>query len=255
MYPPIPSNSGSGFHIVVQPLRPDHQNWKEEIDPAMESVFKIKSIPSLDSFKLDTSKYADYTGRYWFDKEKILTVTKAHGELHYEVKDYLLFSKGSLNPKNENTFKTENPLLTFLFLDKLNNKFQNIIITGIGVMDTLLRLGENEFPSSELIAQGKIDESMKMYRQGKAEGFIYPATTESELNRIGYKYSIENKLDDAIKLFTLNTELFPFSGNTWDSLAEAWLKKGDIIKAKLFYQKSLELNPENNGAKTALNSL
>lgn len=232
-----------------------YQNWKQGIDPAMKYVYEIKVNPLIDSFKLDSSKYANYTGRFWFDKEKILTVTKENNGLQYAVTDYLPFSKGSLDPNSETTFKTENPLVTFRFFDKSNNKFQNIILNRADAIDTLLRLGENDFSSSELLAQGKIDESIRKYRQGKAEGFIYSATTEAELNRYGYKYSIENKPDDAIKLFTLNTELFPFSGNTWDSLAEAWLKKGDKIKAKFFYKISLELNPDNNGAKTALNSL
>lgn len=232
-----------------------YQNWKQGIDPAMKSVHEIKANPSIDSFKLDSLKYADYIGRFWVDKEKILTVTKAKNGLQYEIRDYLVFSKGSLNPTSETTFKDESSLVTFHFRNKTNYKFQNIILNYAGIVDTLLKLGEHDLSSSELLMQGKIDESVKMYRHGKAEGFFYPSTTEAELNRYGYKYSAENKLDEAIKLFTLNTELFPASGNTWDSLAEAWLKKGDKIKAKLFYKKSLELNPDNNGAKTALNRL
>lgn len=50
-------------------------------------------------------------------------------------------------------------------------------------------------------------------------------------------------------------ESFPLSFNTWNSLGEAYLKKGDKINAKKNYDKSLELNPQNDNARKVLEQL
>ena len=50
-------------------------------------------------------------------------------------------------------------------------------------------------------------------------------------------------------MFELNTRLFPDAFNTWDSLGEAQMKKGQKAKAISSFEKSLTLNPENTNAK------
>lgn len=71
---------------------------------------------------------------------------------------------------------------------------------------------------------------------------------EASINRLGYDLLRARKIDEAIAVFWLNTEDFPKSANTWDSLAEAYMIKGDKAKAIENYKKSLELNPDNKGA-------
>ena len=78
---------------------------------------------------------------------------------------------------------------------------------------------------------------------------------EASLNTQGYNLLSKNKIDDAIKVFKLNTELFPAAFNTWDSLAEAFMTLGNKEKAIEYYQKSLDLNPKNENAKKYLASL
>jgi Tfp pilus assembly protein PilF len=53
----------------------------------------------------------------------------------------------------------------------------------------------------------------------------------------------------------LNVETFPDSSNVWDSLAEGYLKAGDVKKAQENYEKALSLDPANQGAKDALKKL
>lgn len=71
---------------------------------------------------------------------------------------------------------------------------------------------------------------------------------EHGINAQGYAFLWEDNIDNAIKVFELNTELFPNAWNVWDSLAEAYMEKGDNKKAIKYYKKSLELNPENENA-------
>jgi Tfp pilus assembly protein PilF len=65
----------------------------------------------------------------------------------------------------------------------------------------------------------------------------------------------KGQMEDALKLFTLNTEQYPHSWNVWDSLAECYLKSGDSDSARKYYEKSLHLNPDNQNARKVLSSM
>jgi glyoxylase-like metal-dependent hydrolase (beta-lactamase superfamily II) len=74
--------------------------------------------------------------------------------------------------------------------------------------------------------------------------------TEADLTGMGYFLLQQlKKVDDAIRMFELYSELFPDSWNAYDSLAEGYYEKGDKQKALTLYRKSLELNPNNDNGK------
>ena len=78
---------------------------------------------------------------------------------------------------------------------------------------------------------------------------------ESELNSLGYQLLSQDKTAEAIKIFKLNTKLYPESANVWDSLGEAYWKKGEIEKAIESYENALRINPQFENAKRALKEL
>jgi hypothetical protein len=73
--------------------------------------------------------------------------------------------------------------------------------------------------------------------------------TEGDINDFGYRLLQMNRPDDAIEVFKLNVGFYPESANVYDSLAEAYMVKGNKELAIKFYKKSLELDPANTGAK------
>lgn len=78
---------------------------------------------------------------------------------------------------------------------------------------------------------------------------------EGELNDWGYKLSGENKTKEAIEIFKLNTILYPKSGNTFDSLAEAYMNSGNSKLAIENYETAFKLNPQNANAETQIRKL
>ena len=56
------------------------------------------------------------------------------------------------------------------------------------------------------------------------------------------------KVRDAVEIFKLNVEMFPKAGNTYDSLAEAYMNLNERELAISNYKKSLELDPKNTNA-------
>ena len=78
-----------------------------------------------------------------------------------------------------------------------------------------------------------------------------PLTEEQSLNEVGYALLGAKKNDHAIEVFRLNTELYPKSGNTFDSLGETYLALGDRAAARQAYARALEVQPDYPNAKGA----
>jgi 3-oxoadipate enol-lactonase len=78
---------------------------------------------------------------------------------------------------------------------------------------------------------------------------------EVEMNALGYGFLQNGKTKEAIALFKLNTIAYPNSGNTYDSLGEAYLKDGQRELAVQNYERALELNPNNTNAREVLRQL
>ncbi|MBV6439527.1 MAG: hypothetical protein DYG98_04140 [Haliscomenobacteraceae bacterium CHB4] len=70
--------------------------------------------------------------------------------------------------------------------------------------------------------------------------------TEAELNQYGYQLLGNGQHDEAIKIFTVNTERHPESANCWDSLGEGYATKGDKENAIKNFKKALSMNPPAN---------
>ncbi len=75
---------------------------------------------------------------------------------------------------------------------------------------------------------------------------------ERTINQIGYALLNQDKIDEAIQVFTRNVETYPESSNVYDSLGEAFMKKKDHKLAIKNYKKSIELNPGNENSKEML---
>ncbi|MDW3195943.1 MAG: hypothetical protein R8G66_26445 [Cytophagales bacterium] len=81
-----------------------------------------------------------------------------------------------------------------------------------------------------------------------ARGLRYHVQRSSELNTLGYVYLSADKLDVALKVFELNTKLFPHEHNVYDSYAEALATNGEKELAQAFYEKVLLLDRFNENA-------
>lgn len=79
--------------------------------------------------------------------------------------------------------------------------------------------------------------------------------SEQEINALGYKLLGGDKTDEAIEIFKLNVSEHPKSWNVYDSLGEAYMKRGKNELAIENYRKSLELNPNNENGKDMLKKL
>jgi tetratricopeptide (TPR) repeat protein len=106
---------------------------------------------------------------------------------------------------------------------------------------TLQTTGMNLITKSILLDKtGKKDDAADFMKRGIS------LASENELNNYGYTLMLqENDVDKALEIFKINVEKNPNSWNVYDSLAEAYSKKGDKANASKYYNAALKLAPDN----------
>lgn len=113
------------------------------------------------------------------------------------------------------------------------------------VMETYTLLGSafaqlgKEAPPSEtrmlaMIRDGGLDRALKVYAQTKEAHPQWVLFSEAAMNRLGYEFMNAGRMDEAIRVFLLNTREYPYAFNTWDSLGEACLKSGETDLARQY---------------------
>jgi predicted alpha/beta superfamily hydrolase len=96
-----------------------------------------------------------------------------------------------------------------------------------------------------------VKEHFKDFSERMGATFLPP---ESTINTLGYQF-MQTDIDKAIQFFQLNIDMYPDSYNVYDSMGEAWMNKGDYKKATAYYEKSLALNPNNQGGKDMIKKM
>jgi tetratricopeptide (TPR) repeat protein len=104
----------------------------------------------------------------------------------------------------------------------------------------------------------KIQKEWKMISRSITDLDSYKNTMENaedKINQLGYNFLQQKEIDKAIEVFKLNVKYFPEHWNGYDSLGEAYAKKGLKKLAIENYQKSVALNPNNKNAIEVLGKL
>ena len=88
------------------------------------------------------------------------------------------------------------------------------------------------------------------------ENLVLNNNLNAELRfQLGRLYYNDNQIDDSIAVFETVLQIFPNHSNALYSLGVAWQKKGNNAKAKTYFEKVLELNPDNQDVKNRLAEL
>ena len=132
----------------------------------------------------------------------------------------------------------------------IHRDYPGLIVSAIHQM--MFRNPDTEL--KKILQEKGVDSCLAHYKRMKA---IYPGgyITEGTLNKLGYDLVRQKDSSGAIKLFLLNTIMYPNSFNVFDSLGEAYMNAGNKNEAIKNYNRSLELNPANNNAQTMLKKL
>jgi len=105
--------------------------------------------------------------------------------------------------------------------------------------------------AGDVIVEQGIEKFQKAFDGSRAKAQNSPLVQEGFINGLGYYLVSQKKMKEAIDVFKLNVAAYPKSGNTYDSLAEAYMNSGDKTRAIEFYRMALEVEPNYGNAKAA----
>ncbi len=105
---------------------------------------------------------------------------------------------------------------------------------------------------NQLYGEGKSVDAIIKFCQDPDTEYLVDGFREYDINTFGYQLMKVKRNKDALKVFRLNTQLYPKSANTYDSLGECLMKLGKEYQEEGIdaYEKALELNPDNKNAKS-----
>lgn len=113
-----------------------------------------------------------------------------------------------------------------------------------------------------LVRQGELAAN-RLLRKAKGDSGSYDIN-EDEFNAVGYDlmgdqfiYHLpqSHHYDEAVRVFKVNTELFPSSANTFDSYSEALARVGRKREAEKMLEEALRLRPDDAGMRERLREL
>jgi tetratricopeptide (TPR) repeat protein len=125
-------------------------------------------------------------------------------------------------------------------------------VSGLDIYVTsiLLKGSTAAWIVEKTIKEEGLDAALAKFREAWDNRALDLENTESDMNTLGYKYLNEGRNEEALAIFKINTETFPQSWNAYGSYGEALLKNGEKEEAIKNFEKSIQLNPDNeNGRK------
>jgi CubicO group peptidase (beta-lactamase class C family) len=226
-------HSANGLNITL----PEFIRWNENLDK--NTFLKSETKYSMwEPFQYTKSKEAFGYGWDFYPVNKVISYGFTGG--------------------NETAFRkfVKNDI-TIIFLSN-GHKYDNLYVQS-QVVNHVAGIVDKTLVDAYLLADEKITQDFLKLDFTKAElNYLvlkknHPEWKfEDRLNVIGYTFMNYGRINDAIKVFELNTKENPKSGNAFDSLAESYFNNNQLEKSKQTYQKALALSPENANAKEML---
>lgn len=252
-----------GYGVAVMVNSDNGQILREVIRSVAREYGWDEFLPApYEIISLDATKLAPLSGRYQVNPDRVLTITYSITKTGPHSFTMLMAQPTAdppfdLLPIAETTFVRRDSPVKYSFVrpeGSPTGDYQLQLITPQGTLPTK-RLTEDMLVPFEMLSAGKIQEAIEGYRKIKKETPQNVTVSEDRLNNVGYSLLQQGKMAEAISLLKLNVEFYPNAWNTYDSLAEAYMKAGEKDLAIANYKKSLELNPENANGREMLKKL
>jgi len=206
-------------------------------DPKKEILIRIETKDNhlrakLNSFGMETGSIRDLIylgqdrflpGRYdegqiaWIDPEMEFSFLRKNGVV---ISLEMQYGKSKILTKKVDKEEIEQELIT---------------LRNITYIDDLV---------AKAIDEEGIDSARKLSRKLHSTRPDSVNFANNFLNSLGYRYLNQKDYKSAIAVFEMNVDAYKEEPNCYDSLADAWQRKGDLEKAMKNYQKAVNLARE-----------
>ena len=229
------------------------------IDNVVENLQWTQPIASSQQ-QLPEALANKITGRYLSPFDQIVTITQEQDKLIYHNPLQIGGGKfsGELHYKQDNKFALDaHANILGLEINPADNQvYLTVFRTETELKDYAMRkLLQGEQLPFEVAENQSVEQSIKAYEEWKKQHPTSRMLSSNALNNAGYAALANKNYQAAVNYLSVYTVLYPDDANAFDSLAEAYMTKGDKQLAMNNYKKSLVLNADNQNAKDMLKKL
>ena len=236
--------SYAAFHV-----RENDPSWKKALKDVEVDIY-------LGTWCGDSKNWVPKFVKLWdslgLDRAQLHFTALYNGEEKYKQ-----------GPNGEEKGKQIHTVPTFI-VKKEGNEYARIVETPCNDLETDLAQIALGYPSApnyraatymiNLLETQSIDTIYQNFREHVYEAYEL-VSSMSELNTLGYVLLRAGEVDKALVIFQMNTYLFRYNPNVYDSYGEALAKAGRKDEAIQQYEKVLKIDPENKNAIDQLDKL
>ena len=221
------TNSDAGYRLMPEVIRAIAAAYYWE-------GYQVEALPMA---KLSPEELAVFAGHYRLDADTVLIVTPSGSGLDVKMP---LGHDFALVPVSKRSFVRRDEETRYAFERRADGGAE-LVLSGKTSSGVAPRIDPKSRVPAQDLADGRMDEALAGYRKIRAADPKSPLVAEQRFNQLGYGFLQNKDYPKAIAVFRLNTQLYPNSANTYDSLGEALEKSGDTAGAIAMYKKSIEV--------------
>ncbi len=228
----------NGYGVVVM-INSNHPAFMAEVVNAVALTYDWDGYEVHDVVPLPADWADRYSGRYRYDATISISITSEAGKMYMtypgDKPEELLYAGDRLLLRRARA-------TPIAFTDSESGPVFNFVLDG-GERQPHRRLAEDEWLPGEILAEGRYEDALAAFRAALAANPKEESLSEEYLNNRGLNTVTETPAY-AIELLRINTDLYPDSANTWDSLGWAYRQTGNREKAIESYRNALKRDPE-----------
>ena len=244
------AHKDKGYGVVVM-TNSNHPKFISELIRSVALTYKWDDfVPRYKEIETNSDSLSKITGKYLVGGYSFIEVLEVNNQLMY--RDGPEKELTELIQVSDSTFVVRDFDAIFQFKANAEQNFMDIHVINSNTMKTrsvYSQIADDTKLPLEMIMDGDFDQALASYKSLLKKDKNDPSLNENNLNNLGYRFLGTDKIKVAKDLFKMNMILHPESFNVYDSYAEACLKMGEKKLAIEYYQKSLNLNPQNANAK------
>lgn len=233
-------------------------NLRREILIAIASEYNWPGFlpPQMNVLARPPTSTGRITGRFFVDEDNVIEIQEKRGLFFVQSPDPPIRGRVELFPISEYELVARSILpLRFRLIPGPSAEADSLVLVEGDRETRIARASADQRIPFEHLLAGDIDQGISEYKAERLRRPECALFSESRMNRLGYWLLGQKKTEAAIALFRLNTQWYPQSANTYDSLGEAQARADQWKDAIASYQRALELNPNSQSAREALRRL
>ncbi len=231
----VVNKDNTGEVILSKDNRSWGSFWYNPKHDQLRAKIQVRHIPHTELLTYDFSNITKTSTELGLNWEKKQFAVK----IEFDV-DNIVMANAAEELKGPTGFNWQG------YASAANYALQNKINYDLAMKWIDQAIAQNNAFATLSIKSNLLQETGRQEAAAKMMADAIAIATENELNLYAYQLLNQGDHDKAIDMFKLNTQRHPQSANTWDSLGEGYVTKGDKKNAIINFKKSLSMNPPPN---------